>query len=109
MSNSDATAIKPTPAAHHHHHHATAADNDSDRNSADHVPPPPPTTAPPVATVPMVHPPLKCHRATPAADNGSSGGYARRPPAVVNGIAQDNGGDQDADNNGGPSDGDGNL
>jgi hypothetical protein len=31
------------------------------------------------------------------------------PPAVVNGIAQDNGGDQDADNNGGPSDGDGNL
>jgi hypothetical protein len=27
----------------------------------------------------------------------------------VNGIGQDNGGDQDADNNGGPSDGDGNL
>jgi hypothetical protein len=31
------------------------------------------------------------------------------PPAVVNGITQGNGGDQDADNNGGPSDGDGNL
>jgi hypothetical protein len=31
------------------------------------------------------------------------------PPAVVNGISQDNGGDHDADNNGGPSDGDGNL
>ncbi len=59
------------------------------------------------------------HGATPAApsaDNGPSGGSAADngppvapPPAIVNGIAQDNGGDQDADNNGGPSDGDGNL
>jgi hypothetical protein len=81
MSNSKATATKATPGA-----HATITS-------------PPPTTTPPVAAAPTTVPPPPPTTAPPVAT----------PPAVVNGIAQDNGGDQDADNNGGPSDGDGNL
>jgi type IV secretory pathway VirB10-like protein len=110
MSNSHATAFKPTPAT----RTTTTTTPPTNPPTAvpapattapptttppTTVPPPPPTTAPPVAPAPTTVPPPPPTTAPPVAP----------PPAVVNGIAQDNGGDHDADNNGGPSDGDGNL
>jgi hypothetical protein len=82
MSNSHATAIKPAPAA------------QTTTSTTTPPPPTPPTTAP--TTVPPPPPPTTVPPVAP-------------PPAVVNGIAQGNGGDHDPDNNGGPSDGDGSL
>ena len=98
MSNSKATATKATPAA----HAAITPPPTAARPVAaapTTLPPPPPTAAPPVAAAPTTLPPPPPTAAPPVAT----------PPAAVNGIPQDNGGDQDADNNGGPSDGDGNL
>jgi cytoskeletal protein RodZ len=91
MSNSHATTIKPPPAA---------------QTTTSTTTPPPPTTPPtavapppPTTTPPTTVPPPPPTTVPPVA----------QAPAVVNGIPQGNGGDQDADNNGGPSDGDGNL
>ena len=92
MSHPRATAIKPTTAI----HTTTAPPPQTTPSTAV---PTPATTAPQVATPPVTVPPPPPTTAPPVAT----------PPAVVNGIAQDNGGDHDADNNGGPSDGDGNL
>jgi hypothetical protein len=91
MSGSNATAFKATPAA-----HATTTT-------------PPPTTAPPMTTPPTTAPPVAAAPTTVPSPPPTTAPPVTTPPAVVNGIAQDNGGDQDADNNGGPSDGDGNL
>jgi hypothetical protein len=95
MSNSHATAIKPTPTA---------------QTTPSTTPPPPPTTpptavpAPPPPTTPATTPPDTVPPPPP-----TTAPPVATPPAVVNGIAQGNGGDMDPDNNGGPSDGDGNL
>jgi hypothetical protein len=99
MSSSNATAIKPAPAAHTTITKPPPTTAPPVAATPTTVPPPPPTTAPPVAATPTTVPPPPPTTAPPVAT----------PPAVVNGIAQDNGGDHDADNNGGPSDGDGNL
>ncbi len=95
-SNSNATAIKTTPAA----HTATSTTTPPTTAPPTTVPPPPPTTTtvpPPPPTTTTVPPPPPPPTTTPP------------PPAVINGITQGNGGDHDPDNNGGPSDGDGNL
>ena len=100
MSNSHTTAIKTTHAAH------TTTTPPTTPTTA--VPaPPPPTTSPPTTVPPP--PPTTSPPTTVPPPPPTTAPPVATPPAVVNGIAQDNGGDHDADNNGGPSDGDGNL
>jgi outer membrane biosynthesis protein TonB len=103
MSNAHATAIKRTHSA---------------QTTPSATTPPPPTTIPPttVPTPPPPTPPTTTPTPPPPAPPTTmpappppTAPPVVSAPAVINGIPQDNGADQDADNNGGPSDGDGNL
>ncbi len=84
--------------------------------SANHAPVAAHTSASPVPTAtPLATTPVKAQvPTTPAARHHHRAPAPAvttppAPPASMNPIPQDNGGDHDADNNGGPSDGDGNV
>jgi hypothetical protein len=87
--------------------------------SANHAPVAAHASASPVPTATQMSTPVKAQVSTRPAARHHRRRHRRAtapvvtappaPPASMNPIPQDNGGDHDADNNGGPSDGDGNI